>query len=490
MELHASTAVWSADGEQLTLYTSHQMVHWARRGIAKTLNIPQKNVRIVSRYVGGGFGSKLMFYGDAVLAAVAARALARPVKCALTRPQTYNHTSHRPATIQRLRLGADRSGCIQAVGHDAYSGNLPGGRAETAGHQTKLLYAGEHRLVRQRLSELHLPPGGSMRAPGEAVGMLALEAAMDELAEKVGIDPVELRIVNDISHAPGFGQRPFSSRHLAECLRRGAAAFGWERRQAVPGALREGDWLIGLGVAAAFRTNMLVPSGARVRLERGGKITVETQMTDIGTGSYTVLGQTAAEMLGVPLQDVEVRLGDSDYPISSGSGGSFGANSSATGVYYAAEELRHLIARAAGYDPAAATFRDGAVWEGVRYTPLSAVAAAAAAPLEVTAGAAGFKMHLQYAQASFGAHFCEAAVNRWTGEIRVRRLLHVVDCGRVFNPVTARSQSTGGMVMGLGAALMEELAVNSALGLFINHDMAEYHVPAHADIPDMDVIFL
>lgn len=495
IEPHASLAEWDAAGEQLTLYTSHQMVHWVHRGIAKTLNIPQKNVRIVARYIGGGFGSKLMFYGDAVLSAAAARKLGRPVKCALTRPQIYNHTSHRPATIQRLRLGADAQGRLHAVGHDAYSGNLPGGSAETAAHQTKLLYAGENRLVRQRLSELHLPPGGSMRAPGEAVGLLALECALDELAEAAGIDPVEMRIINDIGYDPGKGpQRPFSSRRLVDCLRRGAEEFGWEKRQAQPGQVQDGEWLVGLGVASAFRGNLLKPSGATARLERGGsrgaKIVIETQMTDIGTGSYTILGQTAAEMLGVPLGDVEVRLGDSEFPKASGSGGSWGANSAGMGVYYAADELRKAVAKAAGYDPKKAVFKDGEVWEGERCTLLGTLAAKAKEPLEASASATVGDLNKQYAQASFGAHFCEVGVHRVTGEIRVRRLLSVAACGRIFNPVTARSQCLGGMTMGVGAALMEELHVDEHLGLFINHDMTEYHVPVHADTPDLDVIFL
>ncbi|GHF94272.1 oxidoreductase [Deinococcus piscis] len=491
LEPHASLAVWDEAGEELTLYTSNQMVHWVHRGISKTLNVPQKNIRIVSRYIGGGFGSKLMFYGDAVLSAVAARTLGRPVKCALTRPQIFNHTSHRPATVQRIRFGADGDGRIHAIGHDSYSGNLPGGSAETASHQTKLLYAGENRLVRQRLSELHLPPGGSMRAPGEAVGMLALECAVDELAEKLEMDPIELRVLNDIGYDPEKGpERPFSSRRLADCLRRGAEEFGWEQRSAQPGERRDGEWLIGLGVASAFRGNLVKPSSATLRLEKGGKITVETQMTDIGTGSYTILGQTAAEMLGLTLDDVEVRLGDSEFPKSSGSGGSWGANSAGTGVYYAAEELRKKIAKAAGYDPKKAVFKDGEVWEDNKCTLLGVVAAKAPEPLEATVNATFGDLNKQYAQASFGAHFCEVGVHRVTGEIRVRRMLSVAAAGRIFNPVTARSQCLGGMTMGVGAALMEELHVDGELGLFINHDMAEYHVPVHADIPDLDVIFL
>lgn len=490
MEPHASLAEWDAAGERLTLYTSHQMVHWVHSGIAKTLEVPQENVRIVSRFVGGGFGSKLLFYGDAVLSAVAARRLGRPVKTALTRPQIANHTTHRRATVQRLRLGADQGGRLHAVGHDAHSGNLPGGGAEGAAAQTKMLYAGENRLVRERLSELHLPPGGAMRAPGEAVGMLALECAMDELAEALEMDPVELRALNDIGYDPASGpQRPFSSRRLVDCLRRGAEEFGWHERTR-PGERREGEWLLGLGVASAYRDNLLRASGATVRLEKGGTLTVETQMTDIGTGSYTMLGQAAAEMLGLRLEDVEVRLGDSDFPKSAGSGGSWGANSAGMGVFYAAEELRRELALAAGFNPQRAVFKDGEVWEGERCVRLGTLAAKAESPLQATANATVGDLGKRFAQASFGAHFCEVAVHRVTAEIRVRRMLSVAAAGRIFNPVTARSQCLGGMTMGIGAALMEELHVDPRLGLFVNHDLAEYHVPVHADIPDLEVIFL
>lgn len=487
MEPHATLASW--EGDQLTLHTSHQIVHWVRRGIAKTLNIAQKDVRIVSRYVGGGFGSKLMFYADAVLAAVSARELGRPVKTALSRPLTYNHTSHRPATVQRLRLGAGEDGRLVAVGHDTFCGDLPGGDVEDASSQTKYLYAGPHRLIRTRLSELHLPPGGSMRAPGEAVGLLALECAMDELAEQLGMDPVELRIVNDIQYDPEKGpKRPFSSRKLVRCLREGAARFGWEQRSAQPGSRREGEWLIGLGMASAYRGNLVQPSGATVRLEKGGTLTVETQMTDIGTGSYTILGQVAAEMLGLRLDQVEVRLGDSDFPRASGSGGSFGANSASTGLYYACEDLRREVAQTLGLDPATAVFKDGEVWSGDQCQLLAK--AAAKGPITATGSVTWGTLTEEFLQASFGAHFAEVAVNAYTAETRVRRLLSVAAAGRILNPVTARSQCLGGMTMGVGAALMEELHVDGERGLFINHDLAEYHVPVHADIPDLDVVFL
>ncbi|GAA0502497.1 xanthine dehydrogenase family protein molybdopterin-binding subunit [Deinococcus depolymerans] len=487
MEPHATIAHW--EGEGLTVHTAHQVVHWVRRGLAMTLKVPQKNVRVISAYVGGGFGTKLLFFSDAVLSAAAARVLGRPVKTALQRPLIFNNTSHRAATIQRVRLGADRAGNLSAVGHDTWTGNLPGGDSEPACEQTKYLYAGPNRQIRTRQSELDLPPGASMRAPGEAVGMLALEGAMDELAEKLGLDPVELRLMNDVPFDPEKGpKRPFSSRKLAQALRTGARAFGWDGRPRTPRERQEGEWLIGYGVASAFRTNLVKPSGATVRLEPGGTLTVETQMTDIGTGSYTILGQVAAEMLGLTLEQVQVRLGDSEYPASSGSGGSWGANSASAGVYAACDALRRDLAAKAGYTHANAVFRNGKVWQGAECTELSALAGreGVSANGSMTYG----DLDEQFAQAGFGAHFVEVRVNAHTAEIRVNRALSVVGAGRILNPITARSQCLGGMTMGIGSALMEELHVDHDLGLFVNHDLGEYHVPVHADIPDMDVIFL
>lgn len=487
MEPHATIAHW--DGDQLTVHTAHQVVHWVKRGLAMTLKIPQKNVRVISAYVGGGFGTKLLFFSDAVLSAAAAKVLGRPVKTTLQRPLIFNNTSHRAATIQRVRLGADHAGNLSAVGHDTWTGNLPGGDSEPACEQTKYLYAGPNRQIRTRQSELDLPPGASMRAPGEAVGMLAIEGAMDELAEKLGVDPVELRLMNDVQFDPEKGpKRPFSSRKLAQSLRAGARAFGWEGRPRTPKERREGEWLIGYGVASAFRTNLVKPSGATIRLEPGGTLTVETQMTDIGTGSYTILGQVAAEMLGLTLEQVQVRLGDSEYPASSGSGGSWGANSASAGVYAACDALRRDLAAKAGYPYADAVFRNGKVWQGAECTELSDLAGQEG--VSATGSMTYGDLDEQFAQAGFGAHFVEVRVNAYTAEIRVNRALSVVGAGRILNPITARSQCLGGMTMGIGSALMEELHVDHDLGLFVNHDLGEYHVPVHADIPDMDVIFI
>ncbi|MGJ7471287.1 aldehyde oxidoreductase molybdenum-binding subunit PaoC [Kosakonia cowanii] len=483
MEPHASMAVW--EGDKVTVWTSNQMVAWCRTDLAATLKLPEENVRIISPYIGGGFGGKLFLRSDALLAALAARALQRPVKVMLPRPMIPNNTTHRPATIQHIRIGTDRQGKITAIAHDSWSGNLPGGTPETAVNQTELLYAGANRHTGLRLATLDLPEGNAMRAPGEAPGLMALEIAIDEMAERAGIDPVEFRILNDTQVDPKDPQRPFSRRQLVECLRTGAERFGWSQRNATPGQTRDGEWLVGYGVAAGFRNNLLAPSGARVHLDDAGRVTVETDMTDIGTGSYTIIAQTAAEMLGVPLSHVEVRLGDSSFPVSAGSGGQWGANTSTAGVYAACVKLREAIAKKLGFDAASAVFADETVSVGDRSAPLKA-AGALSAEDTIEFG----DLDEQYQQSTFASHFVEVAVDAATGEVRVRRMLAVCAAGRILNPKTARSQVIGAMTMGLGGALMEELAVDTRQGYFVNHDMATYEVPVHADVPEQEVIFL
>jgi xanthine dehydrogenase YagR molybdenum-binding subunit len=486
MEPHASVAAWN--GDKLTVWTSNQMIDWGVTDMAQTLRTAKKNIRLVSPFIGGGFGGKLFLRADALLAALGARAAKRPVKVALPRPLIINNTTHRPATIQRIRIGATEDGKITAIGHESWSANLPGGDPETAVSQTRLLYAGENRMTAMRLAMLDLPEGNAMRAPGEAPGMMALEIAIDEMAEKLKLDPIEFRIRNDTQVDPEHPPRPFSQRQLNECLRVGADRFGWSKRNPQPGQTREGSSLIGIGVAAAFRNNLLAPSAARVRLDNRGIVTVETDMTDIGTGSYTIIAQTAAEMMGVPLKDVTVRLGDSAFPVSSGSGGQFGANNSTSGVYAACVKLREAVARKLGFNSADAAFADGFVRSGNRSVRLAE--AAGEGDLSAEDKIEYGDLDKTYQQSTFGAHFVEVAVDAATGETRLRRMLAVCAAGRILNPKSARSQVIGAMTMGAGAALMEELAIDKGRGFFVNHDLASYEVPVHADIPHQDVIFL
>ena len=507
MEPHASIAAW--DGDQLTVWTSNQMVAWTVGDLAKTLGIPKSKVHLMSPYIGGGFGSKLFLRADALLAALGARAARRPVRVSLQRALIPNNTTHRSATLQRIRIGATREGKITAIAHDSASGDLADGKPENAATQTRSLYAGEHRMTANRVAVMDLPEANAMRAPGEAPGLAALEIAMDEMAEKLGIDPVQFRILNDTQVVPDNPPKPassdpqskkpeekkkhvpnppFSKRQFVQCLETGAQRFGWSKRSAKPGQVRDGQWLVGMGMASAFRDNMLTKSAARVRLDRRGVVTVETDMTDIGTGSYTIIAQTASEMMGVPLERVKVRLGDSSFPASCGSGGQWGGNNSTAGVYAACMKLRDMVAAGAGLDPQRALFAGGMVRVGERSVPL------ADAVRERELVAEDFieygDISERFQQSTFGAHFVEVGVDAVTCEVRVRRMLAVCAAGRILNPKTARSQVIGAMTMGVGAALMEELAVDKRLGYFVNHDLATYEIPVHADIPHQEVIFL
>lgn len=486
MEPHATIAQWQ--GDQLTLWTSIQQMNWGVRDLAKTLGIAKEQVHLISPYIGGGFGGKGTILCDAVLASLAAREARRPVKVALPRPLMFNNLTHRPATLQRIRIGTDSNGSITAIGHESWSGNLRGGRTEPATAATRSLYAGANRLTRLKLAVLDLAEGNAMRAPGEAPGMMALEIAMDETAAKLNMDPVRFRVMNDTQVDPEQPTRPFSRRQLIECLTLGAERFGWSRRRPAPAQVLEHGWFIGMGVASAIRGAPTSKSAARVRVDRQGRVTVETDMTDIGTGTYTIIAQTAAEMMGVDIDRVEVRLGDSRFPESAGSGGQWGAASSTAGVYAACVKLREAVAQKLGLDPVTAEFVDGQVRDAGASFALAS--AAAHGDIEAEDLMEYGDLAKRFSQQTFGAHFVEVGVNAATGEIRIRRQLAVCAAGRILNPKTARSQIIGGMTMGAGAALMEDMVVDHRLGFFVNHDLAGYEVPVHADIPHQEVIFL
>jgi xanthine dehydrogenase YagR molybdenum-binding subunit len=485
MEPHATLAMWEDD--KLILYTANQMLNQGQKAVAKTLNIPVENVRLISPFIGGGFGGKLWVNADAILAAIASRQLGRPVKIALTRHQIFHVTTHRSDTIQRVRVGTDRNGRILAIGHDVFSGNLPSEQTyEGAALQTRTLYAGSNRLTRHRLAPLDIPVASSMRAPGESVGLMALECAMDELAEKLNLDPIELRVRNEPSEDPEK-HIPYSGRHLIACMQEGARRFGWDKRNPKPGQLRDGHWLVGLGMAAATRGNPLLLSRANVRLTPDGTATVRMAMTDIGTGTYTILAQIAGELLGLPIEKVRVELGDTSFPQAAGSGGSWGAGSSGSALFEACHALREKLAHSAGMDPATARFADGSIASGEQSKRLTdLVGAGMDADGEIRPG----RNNKNFSQQSYGAHFAEVGVDVDTGEVRVRRMLGVFTAGRVLNAKTARSQAIGGMVFGIGAALHEAMTLDPRFGYFVNHDLAEYHVPVHADIPAIDAMFL
>jgi xanthine dehydrogenase YagR molybdenum-binding subunit len=486
MEPHATVATW--EGDKLTVQTSNQMPTPGRKALAATFGLAPDKVRILSAYIGGGFGSKLDVQPDAVLAALAAKATGQTIKLALTRQQLFHVVGHRTNTIQRVRLGTDAEGRIMAEAHEAWAGNEPGNdEFEPTVLGTRSRYAGEHRRNTHRQVDLDLPPAISMRAPGEAVGLLALEGAMDELAVQLDIDPIELRIRNEPARDPELGV-PFSSRQVVECMREGARRFGWDKRVARPGQVRDGRWLVGIGMSSAVRGNMLQASKANVRLDATGQLTARMAMTDIGTGSYTIFTQIAADLLGLPMERVTILLGDSDFPETPGSGGSFGAASAGSGLYDACMQLRGKLCRSAGMDPDGARFEDGYVTDG--HKRVSYAALAGENGVEADGAVEPGSNNKNYNQNSYGAFFAEVGVDMDTGEIRLRRMLGVFAAGRILNAKTARSQALGGMIFGVGSALSEEMVLDPRYGAFVNHDLAEYHVPVNADIGPMEAIFL
>ncbi|MFG2578973.1 xanthine dehydrogenase family protein molybdopterin-binding subunit [Streptomyces malaysiensis] len=490
-------------GEDLVIYVSCQITDAARDSVASTLRMAPERVHILAPFVGGGFGSKLGIHSETILAAFAARTLRRPVKVAMTRQQVFQLVGMRPTSSQRVRLGAGRDGRLSAIAHDVTMHTNPDIEyAEQTAATTRSLYAAPHRLTSHRLTALDLPRGTDVRAPGEAPGMLTVESAMDELADALRMDPVELRIRNEPTVDPERDV-PYSDRHLVDCLREGARRFGWENRPATPASVRDGQWLIGYGMSAAIRGHFQGPTAVRVRLETDGTAVIQTDMTDIGTGTYTILTQVGAEGLGLPLERVRIELGRSDHPTSWGSGGSWGATNSCTAVHRACMTLREKLldtvrddARSPlhGLDPANAVFSDGNVGTDGASEALGEIVARNH-PEGVEAEGRTLFMgddpnYSAYSINTYGATFAEVGVDADTAEIRLRRMLGVYSVGRVFNPKTARSQLIGGMIWGVGAALEEEAVVDPRSGAFVNRDFAGYLVPVHADIPDVDVVVL
>jgi xanthine dehydrogenase YagR molybdenum-binding subunit len=486
MEPHASIAQW--DGETLTVHLSMQMLKYNVKELADAVGLKAEQVRLISRYVGGGFGSKLGISAEAVAASIAAIQLNRPVRVVMLRQQVFQCVIRRSETTQRFRFAADDQGRLTGFGHEAKVSNLPGEKfAEPATQASEFLYRGEDRTIRLELSRVHRVTAGSVRAPGEAVGMLALESAMDELANKIGLDPVELRLRNIPERHPSE-DIPYSSRKLADCLKLGAERFGWDGANRAPCQRREGEWWIGSGMATATRVHNLNEAEARVRLCADGTAIVESDMTDIGTGSYTVLGQVAAEMLGLDPANVRVRLGDSRFPPGAGSGGSWGAPSTGSAVFEACEGIREKLSQKLGCTDENLTLKDGFALVGNKRISLAEVLAGQ--ELEETGHFKPGKIEEKCHSAMYGSFFAEVAVNAYTGETRLHRFHGTFSLGRVLNHKTARSQCLGGMVWGIGSALTEELVFDRRDGHIVNPDLAEYHLPVSMDVPELDLVLV
>lgn len=460
MEPHAATAVWH-DGE-LTMWDSTQGVHRVAGKIATMLGVDRKKVRVQAPYVGGGFGSKGLAHGPELALVLAAQwADGRPVKLAVTRQQQFAMTGYRAETRSHIRLGAQEDGRITALEHAVFtqSSNVKE-FIEHAGVPARMMYAGDNRRTSHRAVALDVAVPSWMRAPGEMPGAHSLEVAMDDLAVAAGVDPVELRIRNEPEVDPDTGN-PFSSRRLIECLRRGAQRFGWDSRPAHPRATLDGDWWVGTGVASAtYPANFFPGNSARIDALGSGRYRVSIGAVDIGTGSRTALLQIAADALAVSVPDVDLRIGDTDLPKATVAGGSSGTGSWGTAIVQTAQQFRADH----GDDPE----------EGVH----------SIATTEEYPDMENLSMH------SFGAVFAEARVHRWTGEVRIPRMTGVFSVGRVINPVAARSQFLGGMIMAQSAALYEEAVRDPRFGHTVTQDLASYHVASHADVGDLDVEWL
>jgi xanthine dehydrogenase YagR molybdenum-binding subunit len=478
MEPNAVIADWREEARHLNVYLTSQMINQLIVGLADTLLMDKADITIDAAYIGGGFGSKIALHCEAVLASMATRILKRPVKLAMTRRQMFTLVGHRPASLSRIRLAADAHGRLTALGHDANVQTTTRGDWKEPVHAVaRALYAAPNRLTRRYHVDLDVGQAEPVRGPGELPGLMVFESAIDEIAEKVGMDPVEFRLRNDTDIDPELN-RPLSGRRLADCLREGAARFGWDDRPTVPGSWRDGDWLIGYGCASSQRGHPQMTTDVRVRIDPEGVVIVQSDMTDLGTGSYTIMSQVAAAGLNVPVEQVRVELGRSDHPKGWGSGGSWGAGNVSVATDRACAELRMRLHAASG-----TAFND--IFAEVRRHFPDGIEA-----IGHTMSADDDPNYKAYSLYTYGASFAEVAVNAYTAEVQLRRMLGVFSFGRVLNAKTARSQLIGGMIWGVSAALHEGGEVDPRYGNWVNGDLAEYLIPTHADIPAIDAIML
>ncbi len=479
MELHAVIASW--DNGKVTAYASQQMVNEATIVISDTFQIPKKDVRVVATYVGGGFGSKLNVERHVIMAVMAAKMVGKPVQVTVTRHQMFTNTGLRQHNEQKMKVGAKKDGTLTALSHETLSHTSPTLEfQEACGLVTQMLYKVPNNFVTHRLVPLNIQTPFAMRAPGEATGSFALESAMDEMAWKLKMDPIDFRVKNDTQIDPS-NNKPFSSRLLVECLRVGAEKFGWKDRKTEPRTNKKGNWLIGHGVSAASRSSPYLKTNSKVILALDGdkvNATVQMDATDIGTGSYTIIAQTASEYLGIPVEQVTVELGDSNFPITPGSGGSWGAASYCNGAMAACENAIKTLKQNRNINED----------EEVELADLMKKNQLTKFEAEGSAGPSKeFEEHSVY---SFGANFSEVWVDKDTSMFRIKRMVNVGAAGKILNPKTAYGQIIGGLTMGAGMALAEQTRVEPNFGNFITRSFADYHVPVNLDMANIDVVFL
>ena len=502
MEPHATIAVWQGD-DRLTLYDASQGIFGVRKKLAVVFDLPPEKVRVINHYVGGGFGCKGSPWSHVALAAMAAKVVGRPVKLAVTRPQMFSFVGHRPKTVQHVVLGADASGKLVGIRHEVTSETSSFDEfVEPSAVQTRMLYACPNVVTSHRLVRLDIGTPTFQRAPGESTGTFALESAMDELAYALEMDPLALRLRNHADTDPESG-KPWSSKSLRECYRQGAERFGWSRRDPRPRSLRDGRWLIGWGMATATYPARQSPSSAIARARPDGTVLVQAGSQDIGTGTYTIMTQIAADACGVAYERVRFELGDTALPETPVSGGSQTASSTGSAVKMAGLELRKKLAARAVADPAsplhglsedAVVIDDGTMTarnDSLRTDTYAAVVTRSGEP-EISA-----EFHTKekedrkkFATHSFGADFVEVRVDDELGEVRVTRVVGAFAAGKILNPKTARSQFLGGNVWGIGLELLENTVRDSRTARVVTRDLADYHVPVNADVPAIDVLMV
>ena len=491
MELFATTAHWQ--GDRLTVWVPSQWVRGFQVGIANSLGLDESQVEVICPFVGGGFGGKGSLYTFTPLVAAAAIALNRPVKLYVTREEGFTTASFRAETRQRVRIGANADGLIAAFSHEGEELTSRADNYSVNGQDiTCRMYRAD--AIETRLTTVHADrqTPGFMRAPAEAPYFVGLEIAMDELARELGMDPVELRARNDIDAEPVDGV-PYTSRSLVDCYRAGAGAFGWDRYDPAVGAMNEGEWEIGWGVATATYPTQMSPCTVRLHLDVSGKARVQVASHDVGTGAYTVIAQAAAEALGTDVSKVRVELGDSRLPPGTISGGSISTASNVSAIMKAARQMRERLGVPEGepidFETAFESYGQAGIEEYAEWVPPGAgkdsVKTLYNGTVKIVGGA-----EEDYTAFAFGAIFSEVRINRWTREIRVPRMVGAFAAGRIMNAKTAMSQYLGGMVWGVGHALQEAVEIDPRTGAYMNRNIGEYIVPVNADVPDMQAIIV
>ena len=478
MEMHAIIASW--ENGKVKAYASQQMINDAATVISDTFQIPKEDVRVIAPFVGGGFGSKLHAKRHVILAIMAAKKTGRPVQLTVTRNQMFTNTNLRQHNEQKVKIGATKDGTLTALAHEILSHTSTYEEyQESCGTVSKMLYKVPNNQVTHRLVPVNLQTPFAMRAPGEATGSFALESAMDEMAWKLKMDPIEFRIKNDTQTDPSE-DKPFSSRLLVECLRIGADKFGWDKRKMEPGKNTNGNWLVGYGVSGASRGAPYKETSSKVILTlKGGTVyaTIQMDATDIGTGTYTVIAQTASEYLNIPVERVSVEIGDSLFPVTPGSGGSWGAASYGNGARVACQNAIKELKQKLNAGDKDMSVKD--LMAGNKLTTYEAKGTAK--PSEE------FEKHSVY---SFGANFAEVWVDKDTGVFRIKRMVNVGACGKILNPKTAFGQIIGGLTMGAGMVIAEQTRIEPNFGNFITRSFADYHVPVNLDMANIEVVFL